>query len=106
MWTKCKTKKERQEKVRNLLLTNDKAVLRGVVAIYNRQTLDEKNSDSTKHENHQGFCANDAPLMSLFARQILQHGGLTSTQLKVAREKIVRYRKQLAEIAELKEKSL
>lgn len=105
MWMPCKTKKEREEKVKHLLLTNDKAVLRGVVAIYNRQTLDEKASEITKHTNSQGFCAFDAPLMSLYAKQILKYGGLSSTQLKIAREKIVRYRKQLAEIAALKETS-
>jgi hypothetical protein len=104
MWTPSKTKKEREEKVRSLLLKDNRAVVRAVLAIYHRQTLDEKASESTKETNYQGFCANDATLMTMYAKQILQHGGLSSQQIKIARDRMVRYRRQLAEIAELYEK--
>lgn len=104
MWLPCKTKKERREKVQKLLMENNKAVLRGIIAIYNRQTMDEKVAESTKQRNHQGFCAHDAPLLSLYAKQILQYGGLSPQQLNIARDRIIRYTKQLADIAEIKER--
>lgn len=104
MWTKCKNKKERREKVKLLLLSSNKAVIRGVVAIYKRQTEDEKNSDATKHSNNMGFCANDASIMSLYAKQILEYGGLSDLQLKEARRRIIRYTRQLAELAEQHER--
>ena len=103
MWTPCKTKKERREKIQELLLSSNKAVVRAVVAIYRRQTMDEQSSEQTKQRNYQGFCANDAPLMSMYAKQILQYGGLSPQQVKIARERIIRYTRQLADIAELKE---
>jgi hypothetical protein len=43
------------ESIRTLLNKNDKAVERGLVAIYNRQTLDEKLDKYTKHRNGVGF---------------------------------------------------
>lgn len=103
MWVACKTKKERKEKVRNLLLSSNKAVLRGIVAIYKRQTAQEQNSDATLEHNNIGFCAFDASLMSLYAKQILEYGGLTQQQIKIARPRILRYTKQLADLAELRE---
>lgn len=106
IWKICNTKKERREKVKVLLLTNDKAVLRAIIAIYNRQTEDEKTQDSTKHENYIGFCANDAPIMSLYAKQIQQYGGLTKEQLVIARKRISRYTRQLADLADLYEHKL
>lgn len=104
MWTPCKTKKERQLKVKDLLAKNDKAVVRAVVAIYRRQTLDEQVSQLTKESNYQGFCANDATIMTMYAQQILKYGGLSQQQLKIARDRMMRYSRQLAEIAELFER--
>lgn len=104
MWTISKTKKERKEKVRQLLISSDKAVLRGIVAIYKMQTAQEQNSDATLEHNNQGFCAFDASTMSLYAKTIIRYGGLTQSQLKIARPKILRYTRQLSELAELYER--
>ena len=52
MWTK--------DRIQNLLATNDLAVERAVVAIYDRQTQDEKRDSDTKHDNFRGFRANHA----------------------------------------------
>ena len=104
MWTPCKTKKERQAKVKQLLLEKDKAVIRAVLAIYRRQTYDEQATQATKETNYQGFCAHDASTMSMYAQQILQYGGLTVGQIKIARTRMVRYSRQLAEIAEMNER--
>lgn len=103
MWTPCKTKKERIEKIRALLRENDKAVMRGIVAIYKRQTDEEQSSEITREHNGIGFGAFDAQFMTSLAKQILSKGFLTQTQMAVGRNKIIRYARQLASIAEERE---
>jgi hypothetical protein len=100
IWTTSKTKKERQLKIKQLIATNDKAVVRAVIAIYRRQTENERVLGNTVVQNNIGFCGNDAPIMSMYARQIIDHGGLSKEQIKYARTRMIRYSRQLAEIAE------
>lgn len=87
-------------KIQDMLVFNDRAVLRAVVAIYKRQTDEEKNAEATKESNGRGFTGVDAPLLSSFAKQILQRGTLSHKQLDIARRKIMKYWKQLAQVAE------
>lgn len=99
VWTK--------EDIKNLLFKNDKAVFRGVVRIYERQTADEKAVGETAYNNGVGFSGADANILSSFARQIQEYDPLTSKfktplspkQLEIARKKIVKYAGQLADIA-------
>lgn len=43
------------DSIRQLLLTNDRAVLRGLVRLYERQTQDEKATSNARHRNSRGF---------------------------------------------------
>lgn len=104
MWTK--------ERIQNLLATNDLAVERSIVAIYDRQTQDEKRDSDTKHDNTVGFRANHASSMSFFARIILKGWGqdghkkrvhLNPAKLEKARRFMMQYHRQLCEIANSKE---
>ena len=104
MWTK--------DRIQNLLATNDLAVERAVVAIYDRQTQDEKRDSDTKHDNFRGFRANHAPTGSFFARIILkgwkQDGNknrvhLNPDKLAKARRFMMQYHRQLCEVANSKE---
>ena len=105
MWEPCKTKKERIEKIRALLKENDLAVKRGIVAIYRRQTDEEKCTDATRLHNGIGFSAYDAPFLSSLAKQLLDGKELSPKQLAIGRNKICRYSIQLASIAEAREQS-
>jgi hypothetical protein len=72
----------------------------GLLAIYDRQTSDEKECDATVHHNGVGFSPLDAELLGSFARQLrngLPH--LTVKQTMWARKKMVKYAGQLAKIA-------
>lgn len=82
------------------LSSNDAWLMRGVVAIYNRQTADEQSSETTSHDNGIGFNGLDAPLLSSFAKQITARGFLTPKQLTFARKKMVKYAGQLLRIAQ------
>ena len=90
-WTK--------DSIKQLLMDSDKAVMRGIVAIYNRQTDLEQSCETTHDINGVGFNGPDAPFLSSLAKQILGKGYLTERQLEIARKKMLKYSKQLTEIA-------
>jgi len=104
MWTK--------ESIQHLLNTNDLAVERAIVAIYDRQTRDEKAEAQTKHHNAVGFRKNHDHTGSFFACIILkgwkQPDGkkrthLNPVKLEKARKIALQYHRQLCEIANAKE---
>lgn len=88
-----------KEEIKNLLNTSDKAVCRAVVAIYNKQTDCEKDCAETTDSNGVGFNGADANILSSFAEWILKRGYLTEKQMVIARKKMMKYAKQLADIA-------
>jgi hypothetical protein len=95
------------EEIRNLLTSNDLAVCRGLVAIYNRQTLDEQAIGVTKHVNGVGFNGADAYILTSYAHQVISFNPSTSTykdplsrkQIGLARKKLIKYARQLRDIA-------
>lgn len=96
--------------VRENLAVNDTWLIRGLLAIYARQTADEKSSEHTKHDNEVGFNGLDAPILSSFAKQVIQwnnteprfrrfNSPLSPKQLVIARRKMAKYSGQLTRIA-------
>ena len=94
MWTK--------EDIRELLLTDDKAVARGVVAIFNLQTEDEQNVGETSVKNGVGFNGVDANFMSSIAQFYMRRNFLSAKQVEFARKKLLKYSNQLTMIANAK----
>lgn len=92
------------ESIKTMLETNDKAVARAVMALYQRQTADEQSSEETKHHNSVGFNAADARYLSYCATYAQRSGRLTGKHLIKARSKVIKYREQLANIANENEK--
>ena len=88
--------------IQSLIERNDVAVERAVVAIYNRQTEDEKRVKETKYSNGVGFTSVEAQYGSYLAQWILAGRRLTGYHLKRARGMMKRYHRQLAEIANAK----
>lgn len=89
-----------------MLKTNDRAIVRGVLAIYDKQTADEQVAQETNHHNGIGFNGVDARIMSSFAERIKgwQPGGkfnwpLSPKQMGIAKKKIMKYAGQLTKIA-------
>lgn len=97
------------DEIKTNLQQNDWWVVRSVKAIFEKgQTADEQNSESTQHFNGVGFNGADAAILSSFAKQIIawyQKGTpkyrfpLSPKQLTMARQRIMKYTRQLAEIA-------
>ena len=76
------------------------AVTKAVIAIYNRQTADEQAVGETRVHNNIGFNGADSRYLSWCAQYALNtHQSLSGKHLEKARTKIVKYRKQLLEIA-------
>ena len=83
----------------SLLQNNNRAVERAILAIFARQTEDEKSTECTRHENSRGFSAADARTGSYLARWILGGNHLNGKFLDKGRKIAVKYRKQLLEVA-------
>ena len=65
----------------NLLETNDKAVARALVVLNERQTLDEQQSEHTKHHNNRGFRPCHARMGTSMAKFFERNGYLTAKQI-------------------------
>lgn len=90
-WTK--------EEIRNKIETDDRWLIRGLLAIYNLQTADEQNSEVTAHLNGVGFNGMDARFASNIATWYNDKGFLTPKQIKGVRRVMLKYAGQLTKIA-------
>lgn len=91
VWTK--------DEVAHKLATDDVWLKRGLMAIYNLQTDEEKNSDLTREDNGIGFNAFDASILSDMAKQLQRTKYLSVRQLVIVRKCMRKYAGQLARIA-------
>lgn len=89
----------KKEEIRELLETNDRAVVRGIVVIYSLQTTDEQQTAETIEHNGVGFSGIDAKFLTSLAKHILERGGLSPKQMVYARKKILKYAGQLTKVA-------
>lgn len=92
-----------KESVRAKIDTDDRAVCVAMVWLYQRQTEDEKATESTKHDNGVGFTGFDARVGSYYAKYVLSGRWLTGKHLAKARRMAYKYAGQLAEEANLRE---
>lgn len=90
------------ETIKALLDSNDKAVMRALVVLYNRQTADEQQSHVTSHLNGRGFNGYDANFGTDLAKQVMAGRGLSVRQLAAARKMCKKYARQLVEEANSK----
>lgn len=88
--------------IANLLDTNNLAVERAIIVIYERQTYDEQRDSTTKHLNDRGFSASTARVGTYFARWIRSGQHLTGNHLSRARGIAKLHIKQLVEAANQK----
>lgn len=117
-YTDLKTKKARIELIREKIETNDRWLIKGVLAIFDNQTLEEKNAKAVRQHNGVGFTGFDAEIMTSIAQQMIRRGikqaiqdtskpvnvvdYVSPAQVKVLRSKMKKYAGQLMRIAENK----
>lgn len=83
----------------HMVRTDDKAVLRAVVAIWKRQTNDERVEKGTKWTNHFGFSKRHVTKGTMLAEKIFANKPLTAEEMADAKAIAYSYRKQLWMIA-------
>lgn len=93
------TQKQWKSYLKELIKHNDRAVIRGVIQIYNRQTFDEQVEQESNVVNGIGFNKNDAPFMSTVAIAFISGKEVDKKTFEVARNKLVHYWKQLIQIS-------
>jgi hypothetical protein len=107
----CKTIKARLAFFKDKLLTDDRWILRALLAVYSRQTAEEQDSQVTKEDNNMGFSGIDAEIMTSFAKRLLAKNGsiiihnprsevklsffFSEGQEAILRRRIVKYARQL-----------
>jgi len=91
-------------KIKSLLERSDKAVCRAMEVLYDRQTLDEKQTSETRHSNRMGFRAGGHAVSgSYFGRWVKSGRKLTGRHLEKARSIALHYTQQLADVANAKD---
>ncbi len=91
-----------KEKIQTLLDSNPKAVVKGLLTIYNLQTEFEKDCLATVADNGVGFSAFDAQFLTEMAQRVQKGYTLSLKQFAVTKNKVKRYWRQLANIANAK----
>ena len=87
-----------KEFIKLKMLNDERWLMRGILAIYNKQTEDEKYVHATLVSNGVGFNVIDAKYFSRLIRLVELQGCLTRGQTVVARQKMVKYAGQLEKI--------
>lgn len=89
------TKKARIAHIKNMLATNERWAIRGLLRIFENQTEDEKSAEHTRYHNKIGFSGADAEILTSFAKQVLKGRKMSPKQMAIIFKKIPKYAKQL-----------
>lgn len=92
------------ETIKQKISTDPKWAERAILALYERQTMDERISQQTNENNGEGFNGADAYILTSFASQLIRYKRpLSPKQLAIAFRKLPKYATQLYKIAQSKE---
>ena len=103
-WDNFTNQKQWEKYLRNLVRTNEKALLKSIMLIYNNQTFEEKEAGTSIYENKIGFNRFDSKEMMRIARKLKQRVPLTESEIAYARIVMPKYWKQLMIISKQKQK--
>lgn len=106
-----KTKKDKVLYVYQMISSDTRWLMKALLTIYDRQTAEEQATQTTKVHNHVGFTGCDGTTLSSFAEQLQRKGGIqvigadintvfSPKQQILLKRKMVKYAKQLVDIAE------
>lgn len=97
------TKKEVKEFVKYKLATDYVWAVKGLLKIFENQTLDEQKSKNTKYHNGIGFNGNDGMILSSFALQFQKKRYLSDNQMFIVYKKMPKYWSQIVSISDEKQ---
>jgi hypothetical protein len=93
------TKTWTRTEIEAMINGNDRAVERAMVAIWERQTADEQETQGTRHHNGRGFAAWSARSGTYFAEWVRSGRRLTGKHLVKARKIALHHAGQLTDFA-------
>jgi hypothetical protein len=96
------TQKERKEFVRRKLSTSREWANAALVKIFEYQTSEEKQYESTTIENGVGFTGADAPILSSLAKQFQERNSLSPKQQDIVLRKMKKYWQQIIKVSDKK----
>lgn len=99
VWEAFKTNEEWKRYLQNLVKTNDRALYKAIVLIYDSQTEEEKAKEESVEDNYVGFTKVDAKELGDIAKKIKAGQQLTDGELAKSRNKMTKYWKQLMVIS-------
>ena len=88
-----------RDEIEGMLRTNDRAVERAMVAIWERQTADEQATQAVHHHNGRGFAGWSARSGTYFAEWVRSGRHLTGKHLAKARKIALYHAGQLTDFA-------
>lgn len=88
-----------KDSIQRLLRQDDRAVERALVKIYWRQTAAEQSLLHSTESDGRGFNRSDTAFLTQVAQDCLRYNGLTGPQLARVRPRMMKYWRQLLEIA-------
>lgn len=91
-----------KDEIKAKVASNPEWATRAIVALYYKQTADERYAEATREYNYVGFNAFDAGILTSFAIQVLAGRRLSEKQLGLAYKKLPKYAGQLLAIAQEK----
>jgi len=84
-----------QASIKDALINNDKALIKGLGIIYSYQTRDEKESERTIYDNGEGFTGVDADFLTSVYHNYERFQSLSHKQINCVRRCMVKYAGQL-----------
>lgn len=99
-YAELKTIKAKEEFIREKIKTDEQWMLRGLVAIWKKQTADEQATWVTRHSNSVGFTGVDGGFFSKMAERVHNGWGLSEKQAACVRRAMPKYAGQLRKIAD------
>ena len=101
-WEYFTSQKQWEAYLKDLVKTNNAALLRAIVLVYDNQTPEEKCKGKSIEDNGAGFSNVDAYEMGKIARKIKRGDQLTKGEIAKSRNKMQKYWKQLMIISKEK----
>lgn len=86
-----------EREIRQRLSTDDHLAETALEILYRRQTRDERAGARTVWLNERGFNQDDAPVLTPLARRVWRGQPLSKTELNIARYRLPKYARQVAD---------
>lgn len=99
VWETFTNQKQWESYLKNLVKTNDRALIKAIILIYDLQTAEEKNTGKSIEDNKIGFSKIDAYELGNIAKKIKRGQSLTEDEVAKSRNKMQKYWKQLMVIS-------